>query len=142
MNNAVQQNTAKASHIFWGRLVKEAAYQSRMKKSASFCDRQIKKDQEREKKMRGRPIGARRVYVRFKGKEIYFTEREAETIQQVLQGLTLRQVAKNFGLSHRTVEYYFNGVKKKLGFRKKKELFDRIKKTNFSDQFKEDETCC
>ena len=62
---------------------------------------------------------------------IYFTQREAECIQGLLQFKTLKIIAEKLNISHRTVESYIKNIKIKLGCKKKFELLQIIRKNEF-----------
>lgn len=64
---------------------------------------------------------------------VYLTYQESHCIYYLLQGKTMKQTALALGLSHRTVEFYFNNVKDKIGCRKKQILLSLIRRTNFLD---------
>lgn len=66
---------------------------------------------------------------------IYFTEREAETIFYLLQGKTTNEVAVILQLSSRTVEFYLKNMKAKLKCRLKSELLGIVIKSDFSVQY-------
>src|ERR1700730_14994769 len=51
---------------------------------------------------------------------IYFTQREAECVIQILQGKTMNETGEILNLSPRTVEYYLGKIKRKLNCRKKR----------------------
>lgn len=65
----------------------------------------------------------------------YLTAREAECIYFLMQGNTMKQVARVLNLSHRTVEFYLNNVKDKMGMRKKTEVLAAIASTDFIQCF-------
>jgi DNA-binding CsgD family transcriptional regulator len=56
----------------------------------------------------------------------HLTYREAQCIQLMLQGLTMKLIGHTLDLSPRTIEYYLNNVKQKLNCRNKKELIKMI----------------
>lgn len=55
------------------------------------------------------------------GKE-RFTNREKDVFKQLLRGTTAKQIAKELGISWRTVEQHINQIKSKLGCRYKNEI--------------------
>lgn len=58
--------------------------------------------------------------------KIYFSAREQEVIDWIIAGRSIRQIADIMGLSNRTVESYYNNVKRKANVYTKAELFDFI----------------
>ncbi len=69
---------------------------------------------------------------------IYFTQREAECVIQMLQGKTMNQAGTALKLSPRTVEYYLGKIKRKLNCRKKREIIRLISETDFVKNFEKD----
>ena len=63
---------------------------------------------------------------------IYFTEREAQTIEHFLCGRTTTEVACILGLSRRTIEFYLKNMKAKLNCRFKPELIKEVLSSNFT----------
>ena len=70
--------------------------------------------------------------------QAYFTKRESECMVLLLKGKTIDNVATEFNLSPRTIEFYVNNMKSKVGCRTKSELIglvyasEFIKNINFS----------
>lgn len=69
---------------------------------------------------------------------VYFTQREAECIMQLMQGKTMNQVGDSLKLSPRTVEYYLTKIKRKLNCRKKRDVIDLVSQTDFIKIFEND----
>ena len=63
---------------------------------------------------------------------IYLTQREAECIAGLLQHGTMKTIARNLNISHRTVEYYIQNVKAKIQCYTKADLIKHIKKSDFA----------
>lgn len=63
--------------------------------------------------------------------EIYFTNREAEVMVQLLLGKTISAVAFTLNLSSRTIEFYVKNMKTKLGCRTKSELIGKVFASDF-----------
>jgi DNA-binding CsgD family transcriptional regulator len=66
---------------------------------------------------------------------VYFTQREAECVMQIMKGKTLHETGQNLSLSPRTVEYYLNKIKRKLHCRKKREIIQLVATTDFVKNF-------
>lgn len=66
---------------------------------------------------------------------IYFTEREAETMIYFIQGKTTGQVALILKLSPRTVEFYLKNMKIKLKCRLKSELILKVVASDFMQRY-------
>ena len=66
---------------------------------------------------------------------LYLTQREADCIYYLIQGLTIKQTAVELLLSPRTVEFYLKRIKEKFGGKNKKELLAFIKESPFFDTF-------
>jgi DNA-binding CsgD family transcriptional regulator len=62
---------------------------------------------------------------------VYFTNREAEVMVQLLQGKTLNAAAAILKLSPRTIEFYVKNMKTKLACRTKSELIGKIFASDF-----------
>ena len=62
----------------------------------------------------------------------YLTRQEARCMACFLKGATMKRVANTLGLSPRTVEYYVNNMRKRLGFHSKYELVLKIARTPFA----------
>ncbi|SRR5579883_2135796 len=52
------------------------------------------------------------------------SKRERECLEYYLNGKTSKETAAKMGLSYRTIEEYFTNIKKKLGCRFKRDLFE------------------
>jgi DNA-binding CsgD family transcriptional regulator len=64
-------------------------------------------------------------------KNVYFTNREAEVMVQLLQGKTLSAAAAVLNLSPRTIEFYVKNMKTKLACRTKSELIGKVFTSDF-----------
>lgn len=67
-----------------------------------------------------------RLYFVCENEQYYFTRREVECIVHLLDGRTVAETADLLDLSRRTVEYYVNNMKMKLGCHSKQELLRKI----------------
>lgn len=56
-------------------------------------------------------------------KALILSAREKECLKYFLQGKTSKETAALFFLSHRTIEYYFENIKDKLGCSNKREIY-------------------
>lgn len=66
-----------------------------------------------------------------KYKHTYFTKREAECMVWLLKNKTIADVAMMLGLSKRTVEFYINHMKAKIGCRTKRDLISSVQASDF-----------
>ena len=66
----------------------------------------------------------------------YFTKREAECMKWLLTGETHRSIAVILKLSPRSVEYYVNNMKTKLGCRTQCQLIDLVRASEFMKNVK------
>lgn len=62
---------------------------------------------------------------------VYFTRREAQIAFYFIQGASTLESAKSLDLSRRTVEFYTNNMKIKLGCRYKSDLILKITQSDF-----------
>ncbi len=74
-----------------------------------------------------------RLYFVCEEQEYYFTPREVQCIIHLLDGKTLAETADLLDLSRRTVEYYVNNMKLKLGCHSKQELLKKIGGANLGE---------
>lgn len=63
---------------------------------------------------------------------LYLTHREAECMHWMLQGRTMKDIAKVLKLSPRTVEYYIKRLKDRWGCKSKKELLTLLQLQGFT----------
>ena len=66
---------------------------------------------------------------------IYFTEREAECMNLMLQSNTANRIAEVLHISKRTVEYYILNMKLKLNCRTKEELVRIVRESSFMENY-------
>ena len=76
-------------------------------------------------------VARRKYYLENQFSETYLTQREAEAVFWVIQGLTNRQTAEKMQLSSRTIEYYLRNVRGKLNCYSKSHLIRVLKKSPF-----------
>ncbi len=65
---------------------------------------------------------------------IYFTQRELDCLQLLLQGKTNRYVADQLALSERTVEFYIRNMREKTGTTSKQALLEFMSKMNIYEK--------
>ncbi len=63
--------------------------------------------------------------------DVYFTKREAQVIYCFMRGKTTLQTAGLLKLSRRTIEFYLNNMKVKLGCRFKSDLINLVIRSDF-----------
>ena len=68
------------------------------------------------------------------GRDIILNQREFECLVRLIQGKTNKVIGAEIGLSHRTVEYYIDNLKVKVGCLKKKDIIAAVKNTDFFQQ--------
>lgn len=74
---------------------------------------------------------AKKYYLGMRYRGVYFTNREAEVMIQLLQGKTLCAAAAVLNLSPRTIEFYVKNMKTKLSCRTKSELIGKVFASDF-----------
>lgn len=62
---------------------------------------------------------------------IYFTQREAECMHELLQGKTNAEIAAALSLSVRTIDFYLSNMRIKLKCRTRKELINKVLNSDF-----------
>lgn len=71
------------------------------------------------------PVTANKIFKLSNPRSIaHLSPREKECLQYYLQNYTAKETAILMGLSYRTVEEYFTNIKKKLGYRYKRDLLN------------------
>lgn len=61
---------------------------------------------------------------------IYFTQRELDCLNLLIQGHTISGIGEKLDLSKRTVEFYLKNMKMKLGCTTKSKLIETVVKSN------------
>lgn|SRR3990167_757145 len=62
----------------------------------------------------------------FKIKDIHLTQREMQCLQLTIKGFTAKKIAKELGLSFRTIEEYMTNIRVKAGVNSKSELIEMV----------------
>lgn len=62
---------------------------------------------------------------------VYLTRRESQCCLLLLYGLTMRDIAQELELSARTVEYYLNNIKRKMGCYYRDQLVKKLLVSDF-----------
>ena len=65
----------------------------------------------------------------------HFSSRELECIFFLLRGMSAKQIALFLGLSKRTIEFYIDNIKNKVGCNKKSELLELMLEKNYLRYF-------
>lgn len=87
---------------------------------------------EQVKKKRNKPSF---YYLGKKHHSVYFTQREAECMTAMISEKTNIKIGAKLNLSPRTVEFYLQNMKKKVGCRTKKELLCKVLDSEFFFNF-------
>jgi DNA-binding CsgD family transcriptional regulator len=97
---------------------------------------QLKTRCDKEEKNRNSRYYLEKQYASFlcNGRDITLNEREFECLVRLIQGKTNKVIGAEIGLSHRTVEYYIDNLKAKVGCLKKKDIIAAVKNTDFFRQ--------
>lgn len=81
------------------------------------------------------PKRSRQKYLVDPVNSIYLSQREIQTLLWFLKGKRTKEVARIQNISYRTVEVHTLAIRKKFGNCRKKELVDRLAKTDISERF-------
>ena len=118
---------------YWHAILKDMQKEKLAHKKT--CLRQNTASQEHEKEKLNEAIArcTKRIQYPIAGvqKNMYLTEREAQCIYHLMHGGTLKSTAHKLNLSPRTVEFYINNIKDRIGIRKKKDLIHNIEQSDF-----------
>lgn len=121
---------------YWEAILQEVL--DKDKESAQFSYTNMDQMQEKKKKnvAKDKPTDVKknnhcRYYLFEESTDIYFTQREAETMQLLLQGHTLVSAAEQLNLSPRTIEYYLKNMKMKLSCKTKSDLLKKVAQSDF-----------
>jgi DNA-binding CsgD family transcriptional regulator len=69
-------------------------------------------------------------YLTINNQRVSFTSREMDCLNKLVIGYSAKEIAKSLSLSHRTVEFYLQNVKAKVGYHKKSELIKMVLNQN------------
>lgn len=78
----------------------------------------------------------RSYYLGKKFANIYFTQREADCMVQLLQGKKNAEIAGALNLSCRTVEFYLNNMRSKLHCKTRRDLVAQVLESDFQQNFR------
>ena len=76
----------------------------------------------------------KRVFLGPKFPGVYLTHREHQCALQIMEGHTLKEIARTLELSPRTVEFYLKNIKNKLGCRTKYQMMRALLDTQWYQQ--------
>jgi DNA-binding CsgD family transcriptional regulator len=97
---------------------------------------QLKTRCDKEEKIKNSRYNLEKHYTSFlcNGRDIQLNQREFECLVRLIQGKTNKVIGSEIGLSHRTVEYYIDNLKAKVGCLKKKDIVQAVKNSDFFKQ--------
>lgn len=122
---------SKSKHNYWQYLLKEYLNQDQPNATHYYLPKKNHPNQfssaTRSTKI---TISSPKIHNRYQLNEpyegVYLTQREWDTLQAIDMEKTISGAARKLQLSARTVEFYFENVKKKLKCKKKKQLLNLI----------------
>lgn len=65
-------------------------------------------------------------------KSKYLTPRELQCFELIKKGFTMKEAGSRLKLSHRTVEFYLQNIKQRLGLKTMKEVIEFVKNNNIT----------
>ena len=74
--------------------------------------------------------------------DIYLTQREYETVIELLKGASIKTIAQDKHISPRTVEEYVKSVREKLGFVRKQEMVRMLHACNYLSELQAIKPVC
>ncbi len=120
--------------MYWDRVLLEVLNKDYLSGFYGFIPRSLARTGAKEQKkssgrmrkenMKTYPLGS-------KYPNLYFTQREAECMMNLIKGRTISTTASALELSSRTVEFYVNNIKRKLNCRTKSDLIQKVLETDF-----------
>jgi DNA-binding CsgD family transcriptional regulator len=90
---------------------------------------------EDEENMETAPTVERKSYTFNVDQKLYLTQREADCIYFLSQGMTIKKTAVELILSPRTVEFYLQRIKEKFKQPNKKSLLEHLKTYDYFEEF-------
>ena len=79
---------------------------------------------------------SKRYYFSDSNSKLYLTHREAGCMSYIIQGMTIKETAKQLGLSHRTVEFYLKRIKIKLNCNNRHNLIELLNNEGFIAKYR------
>ena len=80
-------------------------------------------------------ICKKRYTINFKQNKIQLSKREVESSLFFLKGLSAKQMAREMGITARTIEFHLDNIKAKFGCLSRSDLLDNLLHSNFIDNF-------
>ena len=119
--------------MYWNRVLLEVLNKDYLSGFYGFIPRNVAAEAKRANKTSGRKRKEQmKVYhLGNKHPKLYFTQREAECMLNLIKGRTISTTATALELSARTVEFYVNNMKRKLDCRTKSDLIQKVLETDF-----------
>jgi PAS domain S-box-containing protein len=111
-----------------------------LKKSEEILNRANDKTKSDERPFRLqdvlKSIKAKKYFLTGEYEDIYLTKRQAECAYCLANGKTVKETGKLLGLSYRTIEFYLENVKVKLGVNTRSELISKLIEGRFLEAIK------
>lgn len=120
-------NKTKSQNSYWEKLINDVSHEEENK---IFADNQDKGEGKRFTSS----IEIKVDIANEKSRYIDVTKREAECMVHLFRGLNPKDIANELGLSSRTVEFYFNNLRRRVGCKTKAELIDLVSNSDFMDK--------
>ncbi|MDC3181025.1 helix-turn-helix transcriptional regulator [Gammaproteobacteria bacterium] len=117
---------------YWNAVKNE--FVNRYAKDYPFFYTTVKYVEDEEETEKQTPI-ERKTYVFCEAENLYLTQREADCIYFLSQGLTIKSTAEELILSPRTVEFYLQRIKEKFGQPNKKTLLAHLAAYDYFESF-------
>lgn len=91
-----------------------------------------------EKSSRRRSARVSKYYCQLDDEAVHFSKREVQTMELIMDGLTVPKAAGKLNLSPRTVEFYVKNLRSKLKCVSKRELVLLLKQQNILDKIQQE----
>ena len=122
--------------LYWQRVVEEVTNKtSRQRCWVTKESSAHNKDNNKRKRT------SKRYYFSESNSKLYLTHREAGCMLYIIQGMTIKETAKQLELSHRTVEFYLKRIKIKLNCSNRHNLIELLNKEGFITKYREVDFC-